>query len=149
MVIKYNNFYNSQLCIPNQRTFLCCMTIYRVFIRLQFVRSLLIKSGHINQCTCQVSTAGNLHVQYTSTRARVTELASMEYYHVRHIRLLVYMSYCFSFLPSQRVYQGQNRHQVSPPQRHQSSKRGKTPGYRNGTESFFGLKGRPSVVRDV
>jgi len=24
-----------------------------------------------------------------------------------------------------------------------------TPGYRNGTESFFGLKGRPSVVRDV
>jgi hypothetical protein len=23
------------------------------------------------------------------------------------------------------------------------------PGYRNGTESFFGLKGRPSVVRDV
>ena len=25
----------------------------------------------------------------------------------------------------------------------------KTPGYRNGTETFFGLKGRPSVVRDV
>jgi hypothetical protein len=24
-----------------------------------------------------------------------------------------------------------------------------TPGYRHGTESFFGLKGRPSVVRDV
>ena len=24
-----------------------------------------------------------------------------------------------------------------------------TPGYRNGTESFFGLKGRPSVVRDA
>ena len=24
-----------------------------------------------------------------------------------------------------------------------------TPGYINGTESFFGLKGRPSVVRDV
>jgi hypothetical protein len=24
-----------------------------------------------------------------------------------------------------------------------------TPGNRNGTESFFGLKGRPSVVRDV
>jgi hypothetical protein len=24
-----------------------------------------------------------------------------------------------------------------------------TPGYRNGTESFFGLKGRPSFVRDV
>jgi hypothetical protein len=24
-----------------------------------------------------------------------------------------------------------------------------TPGYRNGTETFFGLKGRPSVVRDV
>jgi hypothetical protein len=24
-----------------------------------------------------------------------------------------------------------------------------TPWYRNGTESFFGLKGRPSVVRDV
>ena len=24
-----------------------------------------------------------------------------------------------------------------------------TTGYRNGTESFFGLKGRPSVVRDV
>jgi hypothetical protein len=24
-----------------------------------------------------------------------------------------------------------------------------TPGYRNWTESFFGLKGRPSVVRDV
>ena len=24
-----------------------------------------------------------------------------------------------------------------------------TPGYRNGTESFFGLKGHPSVVRDV
>ena len=24
-----------------------------------------------------------------------------------------------------------------------------TPGYRNGTESFFGLKGRPPVVRDV
>jgi hypothetical protein len=24
-----------------------------------------------------------------------------------------------------------------------------TPGYRNGTENFFGLKGRPSVVRDV
>ena len=24
-----------------------------------------------------------------------------------------------------------------------------TPGYRNGTESFFGLKWRPSVVRDV
>ena len=24
-----------------------------------------------------------------------------------------------------------------------------TPGYRNGTESFFGLKGRPSVMRDV
>jgi len=24
-----------------------------------------------------------------------------------------------------------------------------TPGYRNGTESFFGVKGRPSVVRDV
>ena len=24
-----------------------------------------------------------------------------------------------------------------------------TPGYRNGTESFFGLKGRPSVVLDV
>jgi hypothetical protein len=24
-----------------------------------------------------------------------------------------------------------------------------TPGYRNGTESFFCLKGRPSVVRDV
>ena len=24
-----------------------------------------------------------------------------------------------------------------------------TPGYRNGTESFLGLKGRPSVVRDV
>ena len=24
-----------------------------------------------------------------------------------------------------------------------------TPGYRNGNESFFGLKGRPSVVRDV
>ena len=24
-----------------------------------------------------------------------------------------------------------------------------TPGYRNGTESFFGLKRRPSVVRDV
>ena len=24
-----------------------------------------------------------------------------------------------------------------------------TPGYRNGTGSFFGLKGRPSVVRDV
>jgi hypothetical protein len=24
-----------------------------------------------------------------------------------------------------------------------------TPRYRNGTESFFGLKGRPSVVRDV
>ena len=24
-----------------------------------------------------------------------------------------------------------------------------TPGYRNGTESFFGLKGRPSVVQDV
>jgi hypothetical protein len=24
-----------------------------------------------------------------------------------------------------------------------------TPGYRNGTESFFGLKGRPSVVWDV
>jgi hypothetical protein len=24
-----------------------------------------------------------------------------------------------------------------------------TLGYRNGTESFFGLKGRPSVVRDV
>ena len=24
-----------------------------------------------------------------------------------------------------------------------------TPGYTNGTESFFGLKGRPSVVRDV
>jgi hypothetical protein len=24
-----------------------------------------------------------------------------------------------------------------------------TPGHRNGTESFFGLKGRPSVVRDV
>jgi hypothetical protein len=24
-----------------------------------------------------------------------------------------------------------------------------TPGYRNGTKSFFGLKGRPSVVRDV
>jgi hypothetical protein len=24
-----------------------------------------------------------------------------------------------------------------------------TPGYRIGTESFFGLKGRPSVVRDV
>jgi hypothetical protein len=24
-----------------------------------------------------------------------------------------------------------------------------TPGYRNGTESFFGLKGRPSVVRDI
>ena len=24
-----------------------------------------------------------------------------------------------------------------------------TPGYRNGTESFFGLKGRPTVVRDV
>jgi hypothetical protein len=23
------------------------------------------------------------------------------------------------------------------------------PGYRNGPESFFGLKGRPSVVRDV
>ena len=23
------------------------------------------------------------------------------------------------------------------------------PGYRNGTESFFGLKGHPSVVRDV
>ena len=23
------------------------------------------------------------------------------------------------------------------------------PGYGNGTESFFGLKGRPSVVRDV
>ena len=25
----------------------------------------------------------------------------------------------------------------------------RTPGYRNGTETFFGLKGRPSVVRDV
>ena len=24
-----------------------------------------------------------------------------------------------------------------------------TPGYRNGTDSFFGLKGRPSVVRDI
>ena len=24
-----------------------------------------------------------------------------------------------------------------------------TPEYRNGTKSFFGLKGRPSVVRDV
>jgi hypothetical protein len=24
-----------------------------------------------------------------------------------------------------------------------------TPGYRNGTESFFGLKGRPSVVRGI
>ena len=24
-----------------------------------------------------------------------------------------------------------------------------TPGYRNGTEIFFGFKGRPSVVRDV
>ena len=24
-----------------------------------------------------------------------------------------------------------------------------TPGYRNGTESFFGLMGSPSVVRDV
>jgi hypothetical protein len=24
-----------------------------------------------------------------------------------------------------------------------------TPGYRNGTESFFGLKGHPSVVRDA
>ena len=24
-----------------------------------------------------------------------------------------------------------------------------TPGYRNGTESFFGLKGHPSFVRDV
>jgi hypothetical protein len=24
-----------------------------------------------------------------------------------------------------------------------------TPGYRNGTESFCGLKGRPSVVQDV
>jgi hypothetical protein len=24
-----------------------------------------------------------------------------------------------------------------------------TPGYRNGTESFFGFKGQPSVVRDV
>jgi hypothetical protein len=24
-----------------------------------------------------------------------------------------------------------------------------TPGYRNGTKSFFGLKGRPSVMRDV
>ena len=24
-----------------------------------------------------------------------------------------------------------------------------TPGYRNGTDSFFGLKGRPSVVRDA
>jgi hypothetical protein len=24
-----------------------------------------------------------------------------------------------------------------------------TPGFRNGTESFFGLTGRPSVVRDV
>jgi len=24
-----------------------------------------------------------------------------------------------------------------------------TPGYRNGTDSFFGLKGRPSVVWDV
>ena len=24
-----------------------------------------------------------------------------------------------------------------------------TPGYRNGTESFLGLKGRPSVVRDA
>ena len=27
--------------------------------------------------------------------------------------------------------------------------KGETPGYRNGTKSFFGLKGRPSVVRDV
>ena len=27
--------------------------------------------------------------------------------------------------------------------------KGETPGYRNGTESFFGLKGRPSVVGDV
>jgi hypothetical protein len=24
-----------------------------------------------------------------------------------------------------------------------------TPGYRNGTESFFGLKGHPSVVQDA
>jgi hypothetical protein len=28
-------------------------------------------------------------------------------------------------------------------------KQGSTQGCRNGTENFFGLKGRPSVVRDV
>jgi hypothetical protein len=54
--------------------------------------------------------------------------------------------------PSQRVCQGKIGTRFLHP-RSTSPLKGVnsagTPGYRNGTESFFGLKGSPSVVRDV